>query len=181
MPGDHGLPVYVQADKTGKAFHRFAGAGSAFHRPGQGGREHRLKHRRRIGIWKTHDILHGAVALAEKATHAVGGAQLAITGRSLGCVLAADAAVATGRPAVTLNAAGLNPESVISEGGQFFGGSVINYSVEGEILAELQSHPIAPGAFGTQYLIAPAAKDAGDSPIQLHYMTSVLDALGMPS
>ena len=91
----------------------------------------------------------------------------------------ADAAIATGRSAVTFNAAGLNTLTVLDEGGLSFGGSVINYSVEGEILTELQSHTIAPEAFGQQYEIAPAPQDAGYSPIQLHYISSVLDALGL--
>ncbi len=110
---------------------------------------------------------------------AVRGAELTMTGHSLGGGLAADAAIATGRSAVTFNAAGLNPLTVLDEGGLSFGGSVINYSVEGEILTELQSHTIAPGSFGMQYQIAPAAQDAGYSPIQLHYISSVMDALGL--
>ena len=122
-----------------------------------------------------------AAALAQRVSQAVGGARLTMAGHSLGGGLAADAAIATGRSAVTFNAAGLNVLTTIYEGGLFFGGSVINYSVEGEILTTLQDHTIAPGAFGQQYEIAPAPQDAGDSPIQLHYITSVLDALGMPS
>ena len=114
-------------------------------------------------------------------SQAIGGAPLTMAGHSLGGGLAAAAAIATGRSAVTFNAAGLNPLTVLDESGLSFGVSVINYSVEGGILTELQGCTIAPGAFGTQYLIAPAPQDAGDSPIQLHYITSVLDALGMPS
>ncbi len=120
-----------------------------------------------------------AVALAQRVGQSVGGAELTMTGHSLGGGLAAAAAIATGRSAVTFNAAGLNPLTVLDEGGLSFGGSVINYSVEGEILTELQSHTIAPEAFGTQYQIAPSPQDAGDSPIQLHSITSVLDALGL--
>ena len=114
-------------------------------------------------------------------SQAIGGAPLTMTGHSLGGGLAAAAAIATGRPAVTFNAAGLNPETVISENGQFFSSSVINYSVEGELLTGIQNLTLAPEAYGLQYEIAPAAQDAGWSPLQLHSMLAVLSALGMPS
>ena len=90
----------------------------------------------------------------------------------------ADAAIATGRSAVTFNAAGLNTLTVLDEGGQFFGGSVTNYSVEGELLTGIQNLTLAPEAYGQQYEIAPAVQDSGWSPLQLHSIQAVLSALG---
>ncbi len=119
-----------------------------------------------------------ATNVAEQVSRAVGGAELTITGHSLGGGLASAAALATNRPAVTFNAAGLNDLTALSDGWLSYTSSMVNFSVQGEILSMLQSNTFAPEAFGTLYQISPAAADAGKSPIFLYGIGAVLDALG---
>jgi len=119
-----------------------------------------------------------AAALADQVDAAVGGADLTMTGHSLGGGLASAAAIETDRPAVTFNAAGLNVLTELYRGAPFYTSSTAGYSIEGEILTTLQNHTAAPEAFGTLYQIKPAAADAGANPITLHGMDVVLRALG---
>jgi hypothetical protein len=115
--------------------------------------------------------------LAQKVDEAVGGDNLTMTGHSLGGGLAAAAALETNRPAVTFNAAGLNILTELFGGGLSYSNDARNYSVQGELLTLLQTHTLLPEAFGDQYEIKPAPGDAGDSPLQLHEMQTVLNAL----
>jgi len=104
---------------------------------------------------------------------------LTMTGHSLGGGLASAAAIDTNRPAVTFNAAGLNSLTELFDGGMFYSSSTVNYSVQGEILTTLQGHTFLPEAFGDLYQLKPSAMDAGASPVFLHGMLAMLDALGM--
>jgi hypothetical protein len=103
-----------------------------------------------------------------------------MTGHSLGGGLAAAAALATNRPAVTFNAAGLNVLSELDYGALSYSNalSIVNYSVQGEILTQLQRF-LLPEAAGSQFEIKPAPQDAGASAITLHFMVSMLHALGL--
>ncbi|WP_394821697.1 Mbeg1-like protein [Pendulispora albinea] len=102
-----------------------------------------------------------AIALAKDAKAAFGD-NLVITGHSLGGGLASAAALATGSPAVTFNAAGLSDDTIKkldldpaaarqwAESGQ-----IRRYAVEGEILTNIQEkNPLtrgkAPDAIGTK-------------------------------
>jgi len=120
-----------------------------------------------------------AVALAEEVNQAVGGAELCMTGHSLGGGLASAAALAANRPAVTFNSAGLNALTRITLLGSSYSSRTVNYSVDGEILTELQNNTFSPEAFGQLYRIRPAPQDAGASAISLHGMDFVLRALGI--
>lgn len=87
-----------------------------------------------------------AVSLAKDAKLAFGD-DLAITGHSLGGGLATAAALATGSPAVTFNAAGLTDRTIEGLGldpaaarGDAEAGQVRRYTVDGEVLTTLQEH-----------------------------------------
>jgi RHS repeat-associated protein len=115
-----------------------------------------------------------AKELAAQVNQAVGGADLTITGHSLGGGLAGAAALETDRPAVTFNAAGL---SLLTTDGYSYSSSTVNYSVQGEILSSLQNHSFASTAFGKSYRLNPFVADATASPTKLHSMYAVLRAL----
>lgn len=123
-----------------------------------------------------------AMALAREAAAAYGD-NLAITGHSLGGGLASAAALATDKPAVTFNAAGLSDETLRSleftpNGAREYAadGLIRRYNVENDILTGAQQgvSPL-PNALGTElrldntYLI----KD----PIRAHLMDAVLRGL----
>jgi pimeloyl-ACP methyl ester carboxylesterase len=118
-----------------------------------------------------------AAALAAQVSQAVGGANLTMTGHSLGGGLASAAALQTNRSAVTFNAGALN-ELWLGNGGFSYSGSMVNYSVQGEILTTLQSFVFLQ-VFGEQRELKPAPVDAEDDPITLHGMEAVLHALGL--
>ncbi len=129
-----------------------------------------------------HTQHEAAVALAESVDQAVRnqGGHLTMTGHSLGGGLAATAAIATNSPAVTFNAGGLNSLTEFYYGSSSYTNHTVNYSVQGELLTGLQTIlAIAPSAFGEQYLLKPAPGDRNASPLTLHYMVSVLNALGI--
>jgi acetyl esterase/lipase len=121
-----------------------------------------------------------ATALADQVNQAVGGADLTMTGHSLGGGLAAAAALETNRPAVTFNAAGLNSLTELVYGASSYTSRTVNDSVQGEIVTEFQSHlAVTPEAFGELYQLRPAAVDAQADAITLHLMPAVLHALGL--
>lgn len=116
-----------------------------------------------------------AIALAQHLAAAVGSDNMVLTGHSLGGGLASTASVATGVPAVTFNAAGVHPNTVVAAaalGHHSAGldqGQVRNYHVRGEILTTVQN-PLGsfvdhvpfigddplPNALGTQIALDPA-------------------------
>jgi len=115
-----------------------------------------------------------AIALAQSLSGAVGHENMVITGHSLGGGLASTASVATDIPAVTFNAAGVHPNTVLAAGalGQgdagYSPGQIRNYHVRGEMLTTLQN-PLGsfvdhvpfvgddplPNALGTQIAVDP--------------------------
>jgi hypothetical protein len=118
-----------------------------------------------------------AIGLAQDLESAVGAEHLVLTGHSLGGGLASTAAAATGEPAVTFNAAGVHPNTLVAAaalGGSHFGvaaDQVRNYHVRGELLTTLQNplgsfvdhvpfgigdNALAPDAIGTQIALDPA-------------------------
>ena len=120
---------------------------------------------------------HGqAIGLAEQLSRAVGADNVVLTGHSLGGGLASTASVATDLPAVTFNAAGVHPNTVLAaaavglESPLLSPDQVRNYHVRGEVLTTLQ-HPLGsftdhvpvigdnvlPNALGTQIAIDPAS------------------------
>ena len=119
---------------------------------------------------------HGqAIGLAEQLSRAVGSDNVVLTGHSLGGGLASTASVATDLPAVTFNAAGVHPNTVVAaalvghESPVVSADQVRNYHVRGEVLTTLQ-HPLGsftdhvpligdsllPNALGTQIALDPA-------------------------
>ncbi|GAB3871428.1 Mbeg1-like protein [Terrabacter terrigena] len=116
-----------------------------------------------------------AIGLAQHLAAAVGSDDMVLTGHSLGGGLASAASVATDVPAVTFNAAGVHPNTVIAAaalGHQTPGldqGQVRNYHVRGEILTTVQNplgsfvdhapfigDSVLPNALGTQIALNPA-------------------------
>ncbi|NUR17065.1 MAG: DUF2974 domain-containing protein [Dermatophilaceae bacterium] len=116
-----------------------------------------------------------AIALAQHLAGAVGRDNMALTGHSLGGGLASTASLATDVPAVTFNAAGVHPNTVLAAaalGHRDPGlepGQVRNYHVRGEILTTLQNplgsfvdhapflgDSVLPNALGTQIALDPA-------------------------
>ena len=104
------------------------------------------------GRWKSTRI--SAVARADPEQKL----DISFTGHSLGGGLAALAARASGREAVTFNAAGLNNASMRDE--QTFldaagiaPGTVDNYVVQGKVLTGLQGSLPIPRAFGDKHLL----------------------------
>jgi len=116
-----------------------------------------------------------AIGLAQHLAAAVGSDNMVLTGHSLGGGLASTASVATDVPAVTFNAAGVHPNTVIAaaalghENPGVAPDQVRNYHVRGEILTTVQ-HPLGsfvdhvpglgdnvlPNALGTQIALDPA-------------------------
>ncbi|MGO4598341.1 WXG100 family type VII secretion target [Terrabacter sp. 2RAF25] len=116
-----------------------------------------------------------AIALAHHLAAAVGSDNVVLTGHSLGGGLASTASVATGVPAVTFNAAGVHPNTVVAaaalghHSASLDQGQVRNYHVRGEILTTVQN-PLGsfvdhvpfigddplPNALGTQIALDPA-------------------------
>jgi uncharacterized protein YukE len=115
-----------------------------------------------------------AIGLAQHLAGAVGSDNMVLTGHSLGGGLASTASVATDVPAVTFNAAGVHPNTVLAaatlghESPGLDPGQVRNYHVRGEILTTLQNplgsfvdhapfgDSILPNALGTQIALDPA-------------------------
>ena len=115
-----------------------------------------------------------AIGLAQHLAGAVGSDNMVLTGHSLGGGLASTASVATDVPAVTFNAAGVHPNTVLAaatlghESPTLDPGQVRNYHVRGEILTTLQNplgsfvdhvpfgDSILPNALGTQIALDPA-------------------------
>lgn len=101
------------------------------------------------------------------------GAHMQIAGHSLGGGLASAASRASGLPATTFNAAGLNPNTVARYGGTPKPSAIAAYQVEGEVLTNVQEATfwgggplgallghLAPDAVGTRYLIPPTSWNA---------------------
>ena len=115
-----------------------------------------------------------AIGLAQHLATAVGSDNMVLTGHSLGGGLASTASVATDVPAVTFNAAGVHPNTVLAaaalghENPGVAPDQVRNYHVRGEILTTLQNplgsfvdhapfgDSILPNALGTQIALNPA-------------------------
>lgn len=114
--------------------------------------------------------------------------QVDFVGHSLGGGLASHAANASGREAITFNAAGLHPISrmqgnhVAVEAGRL-PGTADNFSVPGEFLTSVQEAlPLMPNAFGTTHRLAGTAPEGASwlsqygpmAPINRHMMDWVL-------
>ena len=115
-----------------------------------------------------------AIAVAQALARAVGSDNMVITGHSLGGGLASTASVATDIPAVTFNAAGVHPNTVLAatalghDDAGYSSGQIRNYHVRGEMLTTLQN-PLGsfvdhvpfvgddplPNALGTQIAVDP--------------------------
>jgi type VI secretion system secreted protein VgrG len=89
--------------------------------------------------------------------------EVEITGHSLGGGLAALASSATGMPATTFNAAGVNPKTLRNYGVSGGNLPVTNYSVSGEILTTTQKLLPLPSALGRQVKLPPPPGIAGTS------------------
>jgi hypothetical protein len=125
-----------------------------------------------------------AIGLAQHLAAAVGSDNMVMTGHSLGGGLASTASVATDVPAVTFNAAGVHPNTVVAAAalGHHAPGvspdQVRNYHVRGEILTTMQNplgsfvdhapffgDSVLPNALGTQIALNPAeGPDLSPSP-----------------
>lgn len=119
------------------------------------------------------------------AVHEASGGEVTFTGHSLGGGLAAAAAMATGQPAVTFDAAGVHETtaaraaeirgdgstmaSVMAESGQ---GQIRTYAMETDILTNAQENspiaPLAPDAPGSQ-IILDTPQSAQREALQTHY------------
>lgn len=105
------------------------------------------------------DSAHYANALEIGKKLARSDADVTLVGHSLGGGLAAEAAIASGRDAVTFNAAGLHAHTIaeanaVAEANDRGAASVNNYRVPGEILSWVQEHdgPLdLPDAYGAQH------------------------------
>ncbi len=117
---------------------------------------------------------NNAVKYGKQLVESVGVDNVMFTGHSLGGGLASAAAVATGAPAVTFNAAGLSHLR-----GREYSPSVTAYYVENEILNGIQNTTWLPDAYGDRYYIRPAASDVLLSSIDRHRMPTMLRALGL--
>ena len=126
-----------------------------------------------------------AVRLA-RAVYARVGGRITFTGHSLGGGLASAQALATGAPAVTFNAAGLD-DATVGRGSsrRVTPPDIAAYSVGGEALTLLQEHAprlfgllghVADRAVGTPAVLSPVANDVLD-PLSLHSIDSVITSL----
>jgi uncharacterized protein YukE len=171
LTGPGGFQAQVYADSDGGYVLAFAGTDPTS-----------------VGDWAT-NIQQGtgqlstqhlqAIGLARDLDSAVGPDHLVLTGHSLGGGLASTAAAATGQPAVTFNAAGVHPNTLLAAaalGGGHVGiaaDQVRNYHVRGELLTTLQNplgsfvdhvpfgigdNVLAPDALGTQIALDPAER-----------------------
>ncbi|UQA56367.1 type VI secretion system tip protein TssI/VgrG [Polyangium aurulentum] len=130
---------------------------------------------RQGGGW--HSEQHAQAAMVARQAQARYGDNLRFTGHSLGGGHAGVGSTATGRPATTFNAAGINPESNRLYGlNPAHARQVNNYTVDGDILTSLQRGigPM-PDAIGTQRRL-PAVQMNTDS-----YGNTVLDQNGQPT
>ena len=140
------------------------------------------------GIGLDSEQYEEAVALALAVYDAVGG-RVTFTGHSLGGGLASAQALATGAPAVTFNAAGLDPATIrtVSSPG-VTERRIAAYYVDGEILSWLQDHPLvmyplvgiaafeADAAVGRRAVLS-SEPIAERSRAERHSMDSVITAL----
>ena len=123
-----------------------------------------------IGDWSTDlgqavggiilsDQYNDAVDIAQEAIEWIGcDKKLTLIGHSLGGGLAAAAAIATNRSAVTFNAAGLNSITQWATGAENYTSEVINYSVQGEALTTLQKLSTNPKCFWQTIHTSPIAR-----------------------
>lgn len=126
-----------------------------------------------------------AELLANEVNMAVQG-NLSFVGHSLGGGLASAAALATGRPAQTFNAAGLSQgeQNRIERRFGEHSPTVTAYYVEGEILSAFQDNSPAPNAFGNRIALEapelrlpPAENNPLDRSLALHGIGNVITAL----
>ncbi|HQU01238.1 MAG TPA: DUF2974 domain-containing protein [Acetobacteraceae bacterium] len=109
------------------------------------------------------DYYKQAITLGTKIDNAESG-QVSFTGHSLGGGLASAASAATNEPAITFNAAGLNPATVENYMTTDFNqatSDITAYHVSGEMLDMVQEHPYLAGMVGGGALGSLAAPITG--------------------
>ncbi len=121
-----------------------------------------------------------AVDLAHRVQASYPDEKVEITGHSLGGGLAQVASAATGYPATTFNAAGINPATFARYEVSPEDVNSQNYTVQGEILTTSQSWLPVPEASGQQITLE--ARDANGNllpanPLERHSMDSVQQSL----
>jgi hypothetical protein len=124
------------------------------------------------------------------------GADVTITGHSLGGGMASAASVASGRVATTFNPAGLHSDTVTRYGGTVHASDIQRYQVEGEVLDGAQSQgllsTLAMAAVGgvpgivSKLVVAAVMPDAVGSlrklpgsgnPVSRHSMSDVIEGI----
>ena len=105
-------------------------------------------------------------------------ADVDIAGHSLGGGMASAASVASGLPATTYNAAGLNPETVAKYGGTVTTPSIQAYRVDGEVLTWAQENSFLKGempkAMGEIFVLP-----GSGGMVERHGMREVIDGIEM--
>jgi len=140
------------------------------------------------GMGRSSEYYRRAVDIGSRLNNA---AKVDISGHSLGGGMASAASMASGKPAWTFNAAGLNAETVEKYGGSVIGSAkdIQAYRVDGELLTKLQEVHLwedakdvyfNPSALAAKEAISNAAPDAAGIPHTLSGGTgSMLDKHGI--
>lgn len=137
----------------------------------------------RQGVGLDAEQYNQAIALGQQAVQAFGSENVVFTGHSLGGGLASAAALATGNPAVTFNAAGLGNETldqlgISRDAAKEWGsdGNIRRYNVENDILTGAQQgSPLIPNAIG--YEITLENPNFIEDPIRAHLSGTVVEAM----
>lgn len=127
-----------------------------------------------------------AISLGQRVVNEFGAQNVVFTGHSLGGGEASAAALATGSPAVTFNAAGIGSETLSQVGlsqeaasDWASDGNIRRYNVENDILTNAQQGGLLglalPDALG--YEITMENPNAIEDPVRAHLTDAVLDAM----
>ncbi|WP_323123582.1 type VI secretion system Vgr family protein [Burkholderia alba] len=124
-----------------------------------------------------------AVSMGKRIRDSGGAGDLDLTGHSLGGGLAAAASEASGSPATTFNAAGLNPATLPLYGAAPQAAAITNYRVDGDVLTGMQEGRLGPISDATASLMPKAVGDQITIPgtsmttIARHKMPQVLGGM----